>query len=169
MYTRLRETVPRPDGPARVLSISGSRKLVERLELPTGEVVEADYPKHDLLNLKFADDSFDYLVVDQVLEHIEGDPFRAAAESLRVVRPGAYVVHTTCLINPIHGAPHDYWRFTPHAYAYFSLKRTSSKWAAGETGQSGATWIWDCDTSAYPRLTGIRCTEPPFTMTLSGR
>lgn len=115
MYTRLRDTVPRPDGRARVLSISGSSKLVERLDLATGEVVEADYPKHDLLHLQFADDSFDYLVADQVLEHIEGDPFRAAAESLRVVRPGAFVVHTTCFINPIHGAPNDYWRFTPHA------------------------------------------------------
>lgn len=32
-----------------------------------------------------------------------------------MVRPGAFVVHTTCFINPIHGAPNDYWRFTPHA------------------------------------------------------
>lgn len=114
MYERLHEMVPRSEKPARILAISRSRKFVKRLEL-AGEIVEADYPQHDLLNLKFEDDRFDYLIADQVLEHVAGNPFQAAAESLRVVRPGGIVVHTTCMINPIHNAPDDYWRFTPYA------------------------------------------------------
>lgn len=116
MYRRLRQSVPRPDGTVRVLSISRSRRLVHRLGLGNAEVIEANYPEHDLLNLtKIENDSFDYLVADQVLEHVAGSPFRAASESLRVVRPGGLVIHTTCFINPIHHKPHDYWRFTPHA------------------------------------------------------
>jgi len=34
-------------------------------------------------------------------------------ESLRLLKPGGYMIHTTCLLNPIHGYPSDFWRFTP--------------------------------------------------------
>ena len=75
------------------------------------------YPEVSLTELPFPDGSFDAVVSDQVLEHVEGDPFRAVAESVRVLRPGGHAVHTTCLINPVHGAPSDFWRFTPQALA----------------------------------------------------
>jgi hypothetical protein len=35
----------------------------------------------------------------------------------RVLRPGGVAIHTTCFINPIHGYPSDFWRFTPDALA----------------------------------------------------
>ena len=46
----------------------------------------------DLLDLPFADGSFDYVTAVHVLEHIdEGDMPRAASEIARVMRPGAYL------------------------------------------------------------------------------
>lgn len=98
----------------RALAVSHSRNLCDLVGFE-GEVIEADYPEHDLLNLAFENASFDLVVADQVLEHVE-DPVRAIAESLRVLRPRGVLIHTTCLLNPIH-EDRDYWRFTPSALA----------------------------------------------------
>lgn len=97
----------------RVLSISGSEPLIEAIGLQDAEITGASYPEHSMLDLRFPEGSFDVVVSDQVLEHVEGDPFHAVGESLRVTRPGGLVVHATCFVNPVHGAPRDCWRFTP--------------------------------------------------------
>jgi ubiquinone/menaquinone biosynthesis C-methylase UbiE len=63
-------------------------------------------PEFDFLDLHtFGDNTFDAVASDQVLEHVEGDPFVAIAESVRVVKAGGFVVHTTCFLNSLHGAP----------------------------------------------------------------
>jgi len=99
----------------RVLSISHSANLGDYLGLqPTG-VTEANYPDHNLLSLNFADNSYDFVLSDQVLEHVEGNPQRAIDECYRILKPGGVAVHTTCFINPVHGVPNDFWRFTPEA------------------------------------------------------
>jgi SAM-dependent methyltransferase len=104
---------PRRDG--RVLSISHSENLCGIMGLTPDAIVEANYPAHNFLALDFADDSFDFVLSDQVLEHVAGDPQRAIDESLRVLRPGGIAVHTTCFVNPLHACPNDYWRFSPEA------------------------------------------------------
>jgi SAM-dependent methyltransferase len=117
MYDRLRELRGQltPEPGARTLSISRSTALCEVLGLDGTQVVEADYPDVNILSLPFADGEFDYVVSDQVFEHIEGDPFAAMAETLRVLKPGGVMAHTTCFINPVHAWPGDFWRFTPEA------------------------------------------------------
>jgi SAM-dependent methyltransferase len=116
MYARLREVgAALSNRHGRVLAISHSANLVELLGLQPSDIVPADYPQYDLLALDFPDTSFDFVLSDQVLEHIEGDPHRVVNESHRVLRPGGIAVHTTCFINPVHGAPKDFWRFTPAA------------------------------------------------------
>jgi SAM-dependent methyltransferase len=116
MYQRLAELgAALPDRTGRVLSISHSTRLGELLGLQPTETVEANYPDCDMTSLGFPDCSYDFVLSDQVLEHVEGDPGRAVDESWRVLRPGGIAVHTTCFINPIHGSPGDFWRFTPAA------------------------------------------------------
>jgi len=116
MYKRLREVGARlPSHRGSVLSISDSSRLCHCLGVEPDEVVEAAYPDHNMLSLKFPDETFDFVVSDQVLEHVEGDPQRAMDESWRVLRTGGVAVHTTCFINPIHRHPNDFWRFTPDA------------------------------------------------------
>lgn len=118
MYTALAERFAAHDGLGTTcLSISGSRRLAKVLGFRAAKVIDAAYPEHTMLALKFADASFDACVSDQVLEHVEGNPFDAVRETFRVVRPGGFVVHTTCLLNPIHREPGDFWRFTPDALA----------------------------------------------------
>lgn len=99
-----------------VLSISRSSTLIEVLGIKAESIVEANYPQHNILNLEgFTDGQFAYCVSDQVFEHVEGSPFQAFRETVRVLKPGGWLCHTTCFINPIHAHPSDFWRFTPAA------------------------------------------------------
>ena len=125
MYRRLEEVGHSfPSRGGRVLTISRSSHLCNLLGLRPESVTEADFPEHNLLSLKFPDESFDFVLSDQVLEHIEGNPQQAIDESWRVLRPGGIAVHTTCFINPVHEAPNDYWRFTPMALRLLTRRFT---------------------------------------------
>jgi SAM-dependent methyltransferase len=116
MYSVLADRLASLDGPdKRCLCISHSRRLARIVGLQQAELHEAAYPAVDLRKLVFPDETFDFLVADQVLEHVEGDPFQALAETVRVLRPGGQAVHTTCFVNAVHGGGLDYWRFTPKA------------------------------------------------------
>jgi SAM-dependent methyltransferase len=106
--------------------------------LQPSEIVVADYPKHDMLSLDFEDDSFDYIVSDQVLEHVEGDPYQAIGECHRVLRRGGIALHTTCFINPVHDAPKDFWRFTPEALSLLHRDWTEII----EVGGWGNSQVW---------------------------
>lgn len=117
MYRRLAEVGANLPVTGRVLSVSHSESLSQVMGVCATEVVHADYPEHNMLLLGFPDKSFDCVVSDQVLEHIGGSPQQAIDESFRVLKPGGVAVHTTCLINPIHNVPGDFWRFTPDGLA----------------------------------------------------
>ena len=115
MYNHLSQFSEERHVNLRVLSISHSQDLARLLGFSDQQITDAAYPDFDALRLPFADDEFDAVVSDQVLEHIEGDPYLAIKELFRVLKPNGIALHTTCFINPIHGYPNDYWRFTPEA------------------------------------------------------
>lgn len=116
MYDRLQSIGSKlPSKNGRVLSVSHSENLADLVGLEPSEIVSANYPEHNFLSLPFENESFDYVLSDQVLEHIEGNPQQAIDESYRILRPGGIAIHTTCFINPVHGVPKDFWRFTPDA------------------------------------------------------
>jgi SAM-dependent methyltransferase len=87
--------------------------LADVLGIGRQTLIDADYPEHNVLNLAFPDDSFDMVLFDQVLEHVQGDPAHAIEELRRVLKSGRVLVCGTVLVYPIHGYPSDYWRFTP--------------------------------------------------------
>lgn len=116
MYAHLAKIglhLPRRSG--KILSVSHSANLADVMGLQATEIVQADYPEYSMLSLPFPDESFDFVLSDQVLEHVEGNPERAVQECHRILKSGGVSVLTTCLINPVHGAPRDFWRFTPDA------------------------------------------------------
>lgn len=113
MYGRLGEFFDAEPRTGRVLSISESEGIHDLFDRRKSQIVVANYPEYNILKLPFADDSFDFCVSDQVLEHIEGDPQQAVNETYRILKPGGWVIHTTCLMHPVHKAPGDFWRFTP--------------------------------------------------------
>lgn len=105
----------------QLIAISRSAALASVLGIENADITEADYPEHDITRLtSFPDASFDFVLSDQVLEHIEGNPQLAFDESLRVLKPAGIAVHTTCFINPMHEEPCDFWRFTPQALRYLA-------------------------------------------------
>jgi uncharacterized protein YbaR (Trm112 family) len=65
----------------------------------------------DLHNLPFADESFDGVVAQAVLEHV-ADPFRCAEEIYRVLKPNALVYAETPFIAQVHLGKYDFTRFT---------------------------------------------------------
>jgi len=112
-----------PDVPvARILEVGGGRSGLAHLLFPAAEVTNTDLdPAHaaaavnssprvtfltaDATALPFPDGSFDVVTLLDVLEHIPDDR-AAAAEALRVVRPGGWVLVTT---------PNLRWRSPYHA------------------------------------------------------
>lgn len=117
MYRAIRElNLSFPAG-AKVCSISHSSNLLNLMRVGQVDLLDADYPQYQMQNLSLESDSFDLLLADQVLEHVEGWPEVAVSECLRVLKPGGIGVLTTCLINPVHKHPGDFWRFTPDGLA----------------------------------------------------
>lgn len=61
--------------------------------------------------LPFADGVFDAVISIAVLEHVR-DPFAAAAEMCRVLKPGGELICCVPFLQPLHGYPHHYYNMT---------------------------------------------------------
>ena len=61
--------------------------------------------------LPFRDGRFCAVVSQAVFEHL-ADPFFAAAEVLRVLKPGGLVLIDTAFMQPFHGDPDHYFNMT---------------------------------------------------------
>jgi SAM-dependent methyltransferase len=140
MYEKIKDSmVIKSEG--KVLSISQSIPLCKYLNMDALEIIEANYPEHDLLNLEaFSQDDFDYVICDQVLEHVEGSPQIAVDECYRVLKPGGTLILTTCFINPIH-MDNDFWRFNQSGLNIL-CKKFSEIIA---TGGWGNVYVWVLD------------------------
>jgi len=124
MYEHLREVMkPVEKSGLSVLSISGSVELCEYLGFEQRNIRDVHYPEYNILNLPFDDNSFDVVISDQVLEHVQGNPEKIFEESIRVVKPGGLIIHTTCFVNPIHNSPGDFYRFTPDGLKYLAEQK----------------------------------------------
>lgn len=61
--------------------------------------------------LPFVDGTFDGVLSVAVLEHVQ-DPFRCAAELMRVLKPGGTLFAAVPFLQPLHGYPHHYYNMT---------------------------------------------------------
>jgi SAM-dependent methyltransferase len=64
-------------------------------------------------NIPFGDDQFDVVLATQSLEHTK-DYQSAINEAYRVLKKGGIGFFSVPGVWEIHGAPHDYWRFTEY-------------------------------------------------------
>ena len=55
--------------------------------------------------------TFDIIFCNQVFEHVQ-EPHLAAASVAALLRPGGYLIWTAPFLEPTHGVPYDYFRFT---------------------------------------------------------
>ncbi|MEK6812636.1 MAG: class I SAM-dependent methyltransferase [Nanoarchaeota archaeon] len=76
----------------------------------------------DAQNMKMIKaNSFDTVFSSQTLEHIPY-PQKVIDEIYRVLKPGGICILTTHMANPLHGMPHDYFRFTKQAFRHVLFK-----------------------------------------------
>lgn len=57
--------------------------------------------------------AYDTALCVEVLEHVP-DPFRAAREIHRILKPGGVLVMSVPHLSRLHDEPHDYYRYTRH-------------------------------------------------------
>ena len=106
-------------GRYRVLDVGCGQKPYEPLFAPYADeyvgVDPVDNPRAELKGsveeLPVADESFDLVLCNQVLEHCD-DPALAVRELRRVTAPGGRVLVSTHGVMPYHPSPTDYWRWT---------------------------------------------------------
>lgn len=77
--------------------------------------------KHDLSNkLPFPDNSFDIIILSEVLEHVPR-PFFVLEEVNRISKCESFIYISTPFALQIHGSPYDYFRYTK--YFYFKISK----------------------------------------------
>ncbi len=116
MYKRIGQVFLKPIA-GKILGISEIDNFNFLIDKNKSEIIITHHPKVDIQNLPFEENSFDFVISDQVLEHVE-NPLKAVAESHRVLKQGGIAIHTTCFINYFHPSPKDYWRFSPDALRF---------------------------------------------------
>jgi SAM-dependent methyltransferase len=91
------------------------------------------YPDLDLCAPPRTLDTYDVVICEQVLEHVE-DPWRAARTLHDLCRPGGHVLVSTPFLIRVHPTPFDFWRFTEDG-----LRRllTGAGFAVDEIGSWG--------------------------------
>ncbi len=70
-----------------------------------------DY-NYDVHNLKFKDNTFDIVVCNAILEHVEY-PSKAIKELYRVLKKDGLIWVEVPFSFPYHPSPNDYWRVSP--------------------------------------------------------
>jgi len=102
-----------------VLGVSGIDDFQDLVEGKNTQITETSWPEVNILNLPFPNESFDVVISNQVLEHIEGNPQQAIDESRRVLKKGGIAIHTTVFMYRIHQKkPGDFWRFSTDGLRY---------------------------------------------------
>ncbi|MBS0461925.1 MAG: class I SAM-dependent methyltransferase [Proteobacteria bacterium] len=71
----------------------------------------------DGARLPFLDDSFDSVLLLEVLEHV-AQPGAVLTEIRRVLKPGGVLLLSMPFLYPLHDAPHDYQRYTAPGLAH---------------------------------------------------
>ena len=126
VYNHLKEVLPAIKG--KVLDIGCGQSPYKHLLNPTAaEYIgldtatasdfgynEAKIIRFDGKHIPFEDNSIDYIVCTEVLEHVK-DPQPLVDEAFRVLKPGGRGAVTIPWSARVHYLPHDYHRFTSFA------------------------------------------------------
>lgn len=69
----------------------------------------------NLHNIGLPPESVGTVLILDTMEHVEF-PRKAIEESYRILKSEGILIVTSVMYFPIHGAPYDYWRFTPEGF-----------------------------------------------------
>ena len=88
-------------------------------------------------DLPFKDCLFDTILCTQVIEHFP-DPIKFFRESARVSLPEAKLLLTAPLVNPVHEAPYDFFRYTNYGLTELCNRGC---WRVKEIKPFGGAWL----------------------------
>jgi SAM-dependent methyltransferase len=150
-----------------------------RYEAADFEQVDKKYAKStyvcDLLDIPVEDERFDYVICNQVLEHLP-EPLAALKELNRVLKRGGKAIFTMPLFYEEHEQPYDFYRYTQFAHRFLferaGFQIVSLEWMEGYLG----TVAYQMDTASHylpiaPRHVGgglIGLIAAPFLAMLKG-
>jgi SAM-dependent methyltransferase len=138
-----------PDG-ALVLDAGAGeapyRKLFEhtRYESADFELVDKAYTPAtyvcDLQQIPVEDERFDFIVFNQVMEHLP-EPRLVLAELHRILKPHGQIIYTGPLFYEEHEQPYDFYRYTQfglrHLFTSGGFEITRLDWLEGYFGTVG--------------------------------
>lgn len=112
-----------------------------RYEAADFEQIEKPYAKStyvcDLTNIPVEDCRFDFIICNQVLEHLP-EPLDALSELRRVLKPGGRAIFTVPFFYEEHEQPFDFYRYTQFAHRHLFSKAgftiLSLDWMEGYLG-----------------------------------
>lgn len=109
------------------------------------------HPNHtaiaDALALPFADETFELVLSQAVIEHVT-DPQRYADEIVRVLRPGGLVYVEGAFLQPVHQAPAHFFNVTAFGLAH--VFRALDVLEQGTVGDFAETVAWICREAGVP-------------------
>lgn len=85
--------------------------------MPFKDYVTVEYPSFDLCQ-DTLDDKFDFIVAEQVFEHLLW-PYRAGKNVYSMLEPGGHFLVTVPFMVQVHGAPIDCTRWTETGLKHF--------------------------------------------------
>ncbi len=118
---------------------------------------------------QIADASYDVIVCTQVLEHVP-NPFLAAEELCRILKPGGVLLLTAPAAFPYHRDPLDYWRFSVDSLALLFGDRLDCTIRArgNRLTVMAPYWLWGRG-QLPPAALAHDEPECPYLITLAGR
>ncbi|MBE7186077.1 MAG: class I SAM-dependent methyltransferase [Methylobacterium mesophilicum] len=96
----------------------------------------------DAHNIPLADELFDAVIVQAVLEHVL-QPDKVVSEIWRVLKPDGIVYAETPFMQQVHEGAYDFTRFTQSGHRY--LFRRFGEIASGPSGGPGLQLMWTAD------------------------
>jgi hypothetical protein len=130
-----------------LLDCGAGRRPVYYENVVNYEIV--DYDSTDVLGvaevLPFVDNAFDAVISIAVLEHVR-DPFSAAREIMRVLKPGGKLFCCVPFLQPVHGYPNHYYNMSHVGLAnLFRDLRVVDQYVRPATGPiHSLVWILGC-------------------------